>query len=153
MRKPCEWGLCSNSCISCSWQRPQARATDDTSGGVEAWAPWQPVHVGAFGLPAAKAWPCTLFCHLSNWSVRMSYLPIRSLSAWQPLHSFATFARFTGAVGDEGDWMSCLPWQLEQSGALVSPAAVSLPCRLRLNSAACPTVRRLLIRRMKAASL
>ena len=64
LRKAGEWALRSKSVISVSWQRPHAWATEDESGGADACAPWQPVQVGAFTLPLAKACPWTLFCHL-----------------------------------------------------------------------------------------
>ena len=117
LRKPCECGLCSKNCISSSWQRPHARATDEASGGVEAWAPWQPVHVGALGLPAREGLPVDALLPLVE-LVGADVVLAHPLACRRGsrCRAWRRSPGSPGSSGDDGGWMSCLPWQRRAVG-------------------------------------
>ena len=77
-------------------------------------SPWQSVHSGAWVMPRAKAWPCTLARYCSTTSV------------WHMPQVSGTAVRNACDLGGSSSW--ALPWQRAQSGAPSFPLLRARPC-------------------------
>ena len=76
-------------------------------------SPWQSVHSGAWVMPRASAWPCTLARYCSTTSV------------WHMPQVSGTAVRKACDLGGSSSW--ALPWHRAQSGAPSLPLFRACP--------------------------